>query len=170
MGTISEDRRLAEMRRLGLSDPLIALSAGTLLHELFRDACLGPPFTVYHGAGAPDGPELVPLWDNNDRVTGVWERPDGMEFIRFDIESDDEYESLSRTEQGLWTTLFDFLYESDAPLNELKDAAAIVRFAYLDRYLSSREAIEGKLGSFEFHKNWLQDLAGKIDRDQVERT
>ncbi len=136
MTTIPEDRRFTELRRLRVSDALLRLSCGDCIHEMFRDSCLGPPHYVYHEAGVPNGPPLIPLWDCNGIVVGMWEKPDGAEFIEFSIEADDEYSPLARTEQGLWARQFDFFYESDAPVEKLREAAAAVGFQFLDRYLA----------------------------------
>ena len=136
MATVPENQRIAELRRLGASEPLVRLSSGEVIHEMFRYGCLGPPYYVYHGASTPAGPPLIPLWDRNDTVVGVWERLDGPEFIEFSIESDDGYTPLARTEQGFWTTQFDFFYESDAPLGELGAAAEAVGFRFVDQYLA----------------------------------
>jgi hypothetical protein len=165
MAAVPEDQRINELRRLGASEPLIRLSSGEVVHELFRYSCLGPPHYVYHGAGTPFGPPLIPLWDCNDTVVGVWECADGPEFIEFSIEDDDEYSPLAHTEQGFWATQFDFFYESDAPLAELRDAASVVGFRFLDRYLAAREAAADRLGTFEGHQAWLRDLVAGIDQE-----
>ena len=165
MVAVPEGQRIAELRRLGASEPLVRLSSGEIVHEVFRDSCLGPPYYVYHMAGTPEGPPLVPLWDHSDTVSGVWARPDGLEFIEFSIEADNEYESLSRTEQGFWATRFDFLYECDIPLEELRAAAVAVGFRFLGRHLSFREAARDSLRTFEGHRGWLRDLVVGIDRD-----
>jgi hypothetical protein len=165
MAVVAEDLRLAELRHLGASEPLVRLASGDCVHEMFRDACLGPPYYVYHSAGTPDGPPLVPLWDYSDTVVGVWKREDGPEFIDFDIENHDEYSSLARTEQGFWLTQFDFFYEADVPLEELREAAAAVGFRFLDHYLMSREAADQRLATFEGHHRWLLELVAGIDRE-----
>jgi hypothetical protein len=128
MAAVTENQRVALLRRLGASEPLIRLSSGDLIHAVFCDACLGPPHFVYHGAGTPFGPPLAPLWDHGDTVFGAWERADGLEFIKFSIEAADEFTLLARTEQGFWATRFDFLYECDVPLKELRSGASVVGF------------------------------------------
>jgi hypothetical protein len=42
MAVIAQDQRMAVLRRLGASAPLMRLAAGECLHEAFRDGCLGP--------------------------------------------------------------------------------------------------------------------------------
>jgi hypothetical protein len=165
MAAIAEDQRIGELRRLGMSEPLIRLSSGEILHDLFRHSCLGPPYYIYHGAGTPGGPLLAPLWDCNDTVVGVWDRHDGPEFIEFSIEADDEYWALARTEQGFWAAQFDFFYEMDTPLDEMRDAAGVVGFRFLDRHLSARQATDSRLGTFQAHQTWLRDLVAGIDRE-----
>jgi len=165
MSTVKEDQRIAALRRFGASEPLIRLASGECVHEIFRHRCLGPPYYVYHGAGTPDGPPLVPLWDGNDLVVGVREVSDGLEFIEFGIETPYEYTLLARTEQGFWATQFDIIYECDAPVEEMQQAAAVVRFRFLDRHLMSRVAMQGYLGTFEQHASWLRELVTDIDRE-----
>lgn len=165
MAAIAEHLRVPALRRLGLSEPLIRLSSGECVHEMFRFSCLGPPHYVYHDAGTPDGPPLIPLWDYNDVVVAVWERPDGMEFFKFDIEAPDEYWVKSRTEQGFWAGEFDFYYETETPIEELRAAAEVIGFRYLDRLIESREGAEGRLGTFEAHDIWQAELVGSIDRE-----
>jgi hypothetical protein len=165
MAAVPESMRIAELQRLGVSEPMIRLSSGHVVHDMFRHSCLGPPYYVYHGAGTPDGPPLVPLWDRDDSVIGVWERPDVLEFIEFSIEAHDEYTSLARTEQGFWATQFDFFSECEVPLDELRDAAAAVGFRFLDRQLAAREAVGSRLGTFETHEAWLRGWAATVDRE-----
>jgi len=169
MAVIARAQRMAELQRLGLSAPLMRLADGECVHEAFRASCLGPAFYVYHGADAPAGPPLIPLWDSGDTVSGVWEKSDGLEFIEFSIEMPDEFEKIARTEQGFWATRFDFLYECDLPDEELQRAAASVGFRFLDRHLASREAAEERLDTFKGHRAWLRELVESIDQEVLQR-
>lgn len=165
MAVVPENQRIAELLRLGISEQLIRLSSGEAVHEMFRYGCLGPPYYVYHEAGTPEGPPLVPLWDCNNTVLGIWERPDGLEYIEFSIEAHSEYTTLARTEQGFWAAQFDFFYESGVSLEELRESAAVVGFRYFDRQLASRELEGSRLTTFEGHAAWLRDLVARIDRE-----
>jgi hypothetical protein len=167
MAVVPENQRIHELRRLGLSEPLIRLSSGDLIHDLFRFGMLGPPYYAYHDAKTPDGPPLIPLWDHGDSVLGIWRQAGGIEFIRFCIEKDREYERLARTEQGFLAGQFDFLYESEAPLDRLREAALLAGFRFLEPYLAARQVAEPDLGTFEKHKAWLQALVAGIDQGQV---
>jgi hypothetical protein len=166
MPVVAEAERVSTLRQWGVSDPLIRLSTGEVLHDQFNDACLGPPWYVYHGSvRAPDGPPLAVLWEWSEQVTGVWQQADGLEFIRYGFGRPDEFEVLAHTEQGFWVTQFDFLYECAAPLDELRAAAVAVGFRFLERHLASRQAAEARLGSFEGHRAWLREVVAGIDRD-----
>ena len=165
MAAVPEHRRLDDLHRIGASAALIRLSIGEVVHEAFRYSCLGPPFYVYHQAGTPVGPPLVPLWDCNDTVVGMWERPDGPEFIEFSIESHDEYHSLSRTEQGFWATQFSFFFECDMTFGELREAASAVGFRFLELLLTSRVDAESGFVGPDDCAMWLRSLVERIDRE-----
>ena len=166
MPVVAEAERVSTLRQWGVSEPLTRLSCGEVLHEQFNDSCLGPPWYVYHGSvAAPDGPPLAVLWEWSEQVTGVWQRGGGLEFIRYRFGWPEEFEVLARTEQGFWSTQFDFLYECEAPVDELRAAASAVEFRFLERHLASRAAAELRLGRFEGHRAWLRELVACIDRD-----
>jgi hypothetical protein len=172
MAAVPENRRIAELRRLGVSEPLVRLASGDCVHRMFRHSCLGPPYYFYHMAGTRAGPPLAPLWDCNDTALGVWERADGPEFIEFSIEAEDEdeYTPLARTEQGFWATQFDFYYGGEIPDEEVREAAAAVGFQFLDRLVAAREAAGSQLSTFEGHQAWLRELVAGIDREWLGRT
>jgi hypothetical protein len=135
MPVVPETTRLNELRRLGLSEPVVRLAAGDHPHPAFRFACQGP-WAAYHAAAVPDGPPLAPLWQCSGGVTGVWVQDGRPEFIEVNIETDsDEYEVLAHTEQGLLARLFFDLVEyeaNDRGDDDLPGAAAAVGFRYLD--------------------------------------
>jgi hypothetical protein len=163
---VPDGQRIAELRRLGMSESLVRLASGECIHEIFRYTALGPPHYVYHLARTPDGP-LIGLLDCNDTVIGLWEQPDGPEFIKFSVEAVNEFTKLARTEQGFWADQFDFFYECDVLIKELQEAAAVVGFRFLDRYLASRKGAESRLHTFEAHQVWLQQLVAGVDREST---
>ena len=46
MPVVAEDERVAALRRLGVSDPLIRLSCGEVLHDQFSISCVSPPIST----------------------------------------------------------------------------------------------------------------------------
>ena len=168
MTVVAETLRMSTLQRLGASAPLVKLAMGECLHEAFRTVCLGPPFLAYHGARTPDGPPWVPLWDRSSWVTGLRVHPDGLGFVEFSVEDPRAFERIALTEQGLWATRFDALYENDVPEGVLHEAAHRVGFRSLDQHLAAREAAEERLGTFSDHRLWLQGLVAGIDRQASE--
>jgi hypothetical protein len=168
MALVAEDQRMAELQRLGASVALLQLAAGVCIHAAFGGSCLGPPYYVYHGAGVPDGPAFVPLWDHCSRVCGMRRRPDGVEFIEFSIEAPRDFKILATTEQGFWASRFDFFYECEVPNDVLRAAADAVGFRFLDRYLAEREEVEADLNTFSAHHDWLRDLVARIDQQTTQ--
>lgn len=168
MTVIAEHLRMAQLQRLGLSQALVRLAAGDCVHEVFRGHCLGPPFRVYHGARVPEGPLLVPLWEQDGRVCGVWEVDGGLAFVEFSIELPDAFELVARTEQGFWATRFDFLVECEVSGPLLEEAACRVGFRFLERQLDAMDEAGSQLGSFLGHRSWLNELVAGIDRDAHE--
>lgn len=164
MTVVPENLRMAELRRLGASAPLMQLAAGECICEVFRTVCLGPPHYVYQGALAPVGSPWIPLWSRDTRITGLRERPNGVEFIEFSVEDPREFELLASTEQGFWVTRFDALYENDVPEDVLQSAAATVGFRYLHDHLVARKLFQAQQKTFRDHRPWLQALVVSIDR------
>ena len=164
MPVVPEPERLDTLRRLGLSDPLVRLSAGEELHPVFAFRCQGPPGRAYHGAGVPDGPPLAPLWDCGDTVTGVWEQGGRPEFIGFSVEAPDEYWVLAATEQGLWATVFADLFEDrdDLAPEDFDGAARLVGFRFIGRVVYRDEAA---VSTCEGREAWLRGVVAGIDRD-----
>src|SRR4051794_2112896 len=134
MPVISGERRLTGLREMGVSEAVIRLSAGEVVHELFRFRCQTPPYFVYHGAEPPDGPMFVPIWDCCDTATGAWERDGELEFLEFSIEEPGEYRVLARTEQGFLAALFVCLYEDRGDLNvdDFREPARLIGFRRLE--------------------------------------
>lgn len=163
MNVVAESERLTLLRALPLSPALRAMAEGRLPHPQLWRCQTGTPLYVYSGAEAPAGPVLIPLWDWNDWVLGVREQPDGLEFVRFDIEMPDEVECLARTEAGLWARLFDALYEDDLELDELETIARTVDYRYWPQQLQSREAAEPHWGGGSVHSHWLQAWIATVD-------
>jgi hypothetical protein len=162
MPAVPENRRVATLREWGVLDPLVRLSCGEEVHPLFSVSCKGPPWYTYRGQiGVPRGPRFAPLWVFCEVATGVRRRPGGLEFIEYSFGVPNKYRVLAHTEQGFWATVFDFLYEGEAPEEELRAAAAAVGFQFLDRLLTARE--EDDLGTFELHQAYLRRLVAGID-------
>jgi hypothetical protein len=167
MPVIAQDLRIDALRKLQLSDALIAIASGEELDPAFLRHSITPPYYVYAGAHVPDGPLCVPLWDEGDAVFAVWEKPDGYEFIEFSIEEPEAYTIISRSEQGFWANRFDWLYELDSYDDDaLEHTANAVSFRYWSYYLAERQKVEGSLNSYIFHQNWVRSIVEQIDQQE----
>src|SRR5262245_41593786 len=104
MRPVDEEERLGELKRLGISPPVIRLAAGKNRCEFFED--FRTPYKVYHGTKWRGGPPFVPLWEKYGVTAAVREKGKGLEFFAVSAERVGKPWVLARTEQGLLTTLF----------------------------------------------------------------
>jgi hypothetical protein len=163
MPVIASKLRIEKLKQLRLSEPIIAMASNEQVNIQFSYYQSAPPFYVYAGAHVPDGPLVIPLWDEGDTVIAVWEKMGALEFIKFSIEQPEYYSILSSTEQGFWAHQFDFLYEADLEIDVLEEIAYVVSFKYLSFYLTEREKVEGTLGTYDVHQQWLKSIVKQID-------
>jgi hypothetical protein len=159
MPVVPKHKRLAALRRLGLSEPVVRLAAGEVSHPAFRFAC-GEPHGVYVPGAAPDrGAPVIPLWESCGGVSAARRTRRGVEFVGFSIEDPDEVWPVARTEQGLLAELFlDLLeYEGNSQADDdLPRAAAAVGFRFLPEL---RAAIE----SGDWSDDRERELIERID-------
>jgi hypothetical protein len=132
------DERSAELRRLGVSTPVVRLATGAIKLKVFP--ALYPPVIVYRGMDWPErGLLFVPLWEESERVTAAREKGGQVEFFAFLVANPSSRWRVAGSEQGLLATLF------NSPMNECYDdpdeatvlraklaaAATILGFRYL---------------------------------------
>jgi hypothetical protein len=175
MPVFPQEGRLDELRRLGLSEPLVRLAAGELIHPVFDPGFVGPPGYVYRRpedqTSVPDGPPLVPLWSFADSVQGVWEVDSGLEFVNYGIEAPDKAEVVARTEQGflawMFLSLHESLFDDEDEFATLPDAADVVGFRHYAEWLDAYEAVE--VNSFEEWDRFEASFVERIDRLKTSR-
>ena len=160
---VEESRRIAALGQLGLSPALLQMASGQFPYPALASCSSGPPYYLYHGAEAPDGPQVLPLWDIGDQVIAVRAQASGLEYICFSIETPGEVEQLATTEQTFWATQFDFMYELDIEIEALHAIARAVGYRFLQMQLDSRDAVESQLVSSSRHGEWLSELVASID-------
>jgi hypothetical protein len=170
MPVFPEAGRLDEMRRLRLSEPLVRLAAGEVLHPAFGTCYVGPPAYVYGSdwdeeeGFFPDGPLFIPFWSFADTVQGVWERDGKLEFIDLHIEDPDNPEILARTEQGflawMFTELYEFNWDDPEDFAQLPQAAAVVGYRHFAEWASAFEASQG---GYDEYKRLCREFIARID-------
>jgi hypothetical protein len=175
MPAFPQEGRLDELRRLGISEPVVRLAGGELIHSVFDPCFVGPPDHVYRGpealAPVPDGPPLVPLWSFSGGVQGVWEVNGSLEFVDFSVEAPDRAKVVARTEQGflawMFMTLHEDLFDEENEFATLPDAAEVVGFRHYAEWLDAYEAEE--VGSYEGWDKFLAGFVERIDRLKTSR-
>lgn len=164
---IDESKLISALSKLGVSPALLQMAAGQFPHPALASCSSGPPYYLYHGAEAPEGPQVLPLWDIGDQVIAIRAQASDLEYICFSIEAPDEVEQLATTEQGFWATQFDFMYELDMEIETLHAIAQAVGYRFLRMQLDSRAAMEDQLDSSHRHGQWLSALVASIDATQM---
>jgi hypothetical protein len=162
MPVVDAINRIAALRELNVSQAVIEQSSGNLIHPLFEFRCQ-PPFYPYHGAAAPAGLEIVPIWESGDAITAICRPPSRPMFIRFDIELVDAYEEIASTEQGMLANLFVGLIEDndELDLDGFTDAALAIGFRYLERVFS--QYVRFERGTAAAHFAFLRHITDQID-------
>jgi hypothetical protein len=177
MPVFPEEGRLEEMRRLGLSEPLVRLAAGEVLHPAFETCFVGPPSYVYGGWVEdeeddyfPGGPTFVPFWSFADAVQGVWEAEGGLEFIDLYIEDPDNPKLLARTEQGflawVFTDLYEYNWDDPEDFAQLPEAAAVVGYRHFAEWA---EAFDRHEGGYDSYKRLCKEFIARIDALKTSR-
>ena len=114
MRPVPKKDRVAELRRLGVSEPVVRLATGAVKLGVFP--LLRTPSKVYRGIDWPErGLMFAPLWEESETVTAVREKGGRTEFFAFSVEAPSSRWRLAGTEQGLLATLF------NDPINECYD-------------------------------------------------
>lgn len=163
MAVVPEDQRVATLRRLGISEPVIGLSCGENIHDLFSISCEGPPWYVYHSAEVPGGPPFVPLWEFAEGVTGVWVRDGRLEFIEFDVEAPEEFWVLARSEQGFLASLLLWHYQNrdDLEWADFKQPAEAIGFRYLAELVAAYE--QAPIADYDSYKAFRRQFVAQLD-------
>jgi len=133
METLSDDERLAELLRLGVSPNLIKLASGTHLHPAFQTLGIGYPSEDWSMELPKD---FVPMWRCGATVTGCQLTMHGLEFVRVYLAlAGMPLVRIALTEQGLLTEVFHVLLDHQAKAGEaidddLSGAAKAVGFEF----------------------------------------
>jgi len=163
---VSRRQRLAELRRLGVSESVVQLAAGKNRRAAFRFHC-GIPWKSYRGAGAPAGELVIPMWECGDSVTALRTNRGKVEFVTFSVESPKKVWDVVRSEQALLAHLFIELYE-DADEDEERRLAADARsvgFRYFRELVSAYS--KSKHTTSNQHTAFVRRFVGSIEDREV---
>lgn len=175
MPVIAPEDRIDEMRRLGLSEPLVRLASGEVLHPAISTCYVGPPAYVCggwddEGRYYPDGPTFVPFWSFADCVQGVWEVAGQLTFLDLHVEDPDNPAVLARTEQGFLAWMFTQLYEAnwDDPegLAQLREAAAVIGYRHFAEWA---EAFDRHSEGYDSYVRMSKGFVAHVDALKTSR-
>jgi hypothetical protein len=154
------------MGAVGPPHPVVARGQGA---QAVLRLLQGATWYAYHAQiGIPAGGLFAPLWERSEVAVGVRRWGGRLAFLQYSFGRPEAAALLARNEQGFWAGVFDFLYEGEAPETELRAAAVVVGFRFLDQHLSSRVAAESRLGTSAGHVGWLRQLVAGIDREAAD--
>jgi hypothetical protein len=163
MAVIPESQRVTALRQLGISEPIIRLSCGEHIHNLFSISCEGPPWYVYHNAEVAKGPLFIPLWEFAESVTGRWACDGRLVFIEFDVEAPDNYWVMARSEQGFIASLLLWQYQNrdDLEWADLIGPSEAIGFRHLTELVPAygQKTITG----YDDFKTFHQDFVAQLD-------
>ena len=162
MTVIQKSERTSALRQLGISTAVLFEEDKKPDHPFFSLIGAQPSYYLYHTAIKMAG-VLIPLWDHADIAVAVHHEQDQYRFIAIPVEAPENCQVLSRTEQGLWLTQFDQLYELDYAMERLQEIAQTTKFMFLADYLTAREDVEETLGTFTAKKAWLASMVESVD-------
>ena len=133
-----QQERQTRLESIGLSPGLHALATRRWPHRAFEFRC-EEAYRYYSVSDQLWPKDFIALWEWLKRSTGVAQTPHGLEFLVWDLESDNPPVLLARSEQGLFYWRFSYLIEDEdwddeeAGMARLRDAAASVSFRHFDR-------------------------------------
>jgi hypothetical protein len=164
MARIHLDATKAELMALGLSENL-----ATFVREHPRDGVFWfwcgennsrwPADVPWLYATPDDVTDVYPLWNRDAEQCVLWIKNGERQFV-WQYHDDPEHSVIARSEQGLLADLFITLYENEAEVDALRDAAVVVGFSHLDRMIAFCEAW-GRSGDYsERHRRLIDEIDG----------
>jgi hypothetical protein len=143
---VDDGPRINELRRLGLSEPVIRTAGGEVVHDALWSICL-PLLPAAIEPPAPSGTRFVPLWQFAGGITGVVAGDDEVSFADYAIDRPQYgFEFVAGTEQGLLAYVLSHVADE-----HLAGAAEAVGFRFPAelRMVSDIEALRSLIGRID---------------------
>jgi hypothetical protein len=97
-------KRIDYLKRIGLSEPIIRMAQGEILHPFFESAYEEPNY-IYNVESVPYN--IIPLWELDTFQTVVWDENNGIFFVQFDLDDlEGTFKIIGYTEQAALARLF----------------------------------------------------------------
>lgn len=115
------DEREIGISKLGFGINLLRLTKGEFVHEELEFRCFPIKYSLEGETFAPEGIDLLPLWESDSSITGAMFQAGSPVFIHYYIDEIDDYTEIG----GSVDELIDFLvdeyveYEFEQEVREL---------------------------------------------------
>ncbi len=156
--------RINYLKMIGLSETIIQMAQGEIIHPLFKSACEEPSY-IYDMKNIPDN--ITPLWGLESFQTVVLEENNHIFFVQFDLDDlEATFKIIGYTEQAPLAMLFlDNIevsnLENDELIKQVADASKCTGFKYCEEFInllkmydSDEEAYFEKFHIFQGKVDW----------------
>ena len=131
--------RISYLKKIGLSEPIIQMAKGEILHPLFESAYEEPDY-IYNEKDIPNS--ITPLWELDSFETVVLEEDDQIVFLQFNCEDlEATFRIIGYTEQATLARIFlDIIevssLENDELIKQVIEASKCTGFKYTEEFIS----------------------------------
>ena len=132
-------KRIDYLKKIGLSEPIIRMAQGEILHPFFESAYEEPNY-IYSEIKVPDN--ITPLWELDSFQTVVWVENRGIFFVQFDLDDlEGTFKVIGYTEQAALARLFLDSIEvsslkNDELIRQVTEASKCTGFKYSEEFIN----------------------------------
>jgi hypothetical protein len=155
--------RINYLKMIGLSEPIIQMAQGKILHPFFESA-YEEPNHIYDIKNIPNN--IIPLWELESFQTVMLEENNDILFVQFDLDDlEATFNVIGYTEQAALARLFlDNIevsnLENDELIKQVTEASKCTGFRYDDEFINLLKLYDSDLEKY-FEK--FQTLQKRID-------
>jgi hypothetical protein len=149
--------RINYLTMIGLSEPIIQMAQGKILHPFFESA-YEKPNLIYDIKNIPNN--IIPLWELESFQTVLLEKNDDIFYVQFNLDDlEATFKVIGYTEQAALARLFlDSIevsnLENDELIKQVKEASKCTGFRYDDEFINLLKLYDSDLEKYfeKFHR------------------
>jgi hypothetical protein len=149
--------RINYLTMIGLSEPIIQMAQGKILHTFFESA-YEKPNLIYDIKNIPNN--IIPLWELESFQTVLLEKNDDIFYVQFNLDDlEATFKVIGYTEQAALARLFlDSIevsnLENDELIKQVKEASKCTGFRYDDEFINLLKLYDSDLEKYfeKFHR------------------
>jgi hypothetical protein len=140
-------KRIDYLKRIGLSEPIIRMAQGEILHPFFESAYEEPNY-IYNVESVPYN--IIPLWELDTFQTVVWDENNGIFFVQFDLDDlEGTFKIIGYTEQAALARLFLDSIEvsslkNDELIRQVTEASKCTGFKFNEEFINLLKLYENE--------------------------